>query len=263
MRSQFRPGEIVRIVGAPGLTTAPRQEAVVEEVAGPNDEGSGWLLTLRLCDETGGDTMVVLDEEDLEATGYGESGAGERVVLEAGGEDEPEPRDCLELRLFTEIADGIEAARVAHTIEQELAALLGGATVSTEAERHWSEPFNYELAVSVVPDADPVEALQILAEAGGEGWLACRDDGWRCELWWSATRDPDAMLIVPEVHAAEIAYLPWSTPSRRREADRPLVSVDVPQETPDEPPAAQAADDETVEEPPEEPSNPETGDEEA
>ena len=82
-------------------------------------------------------------------------------------------------------------------IERELTDLLGGATVSTEAERHWSEPYNYELAVTVMPHGDPVEALEILAEAGGNGWLACSDDGWRCDLWWSATRDPDAMLVVP------------------------------------------------------------------
>ena len=120
--------------------------------------------------------------------------------------------------------------------------LLGGATVSTEAERHWSQPYNYELHVSIVPEADPVEALQVLAEAGGDGWLACRDDGWRCELWWSSTRDPDAMLIVPEVHAAEVAFLPWSSPRRRPEPERPLVTVSLPHEPPEEPAAEEASD---------------------
>ena len=28
------------------------------------------------------------------------------------------------------------------------------------------------------------------------------------------------------MHAAEVAYLPWSSPTRRPEAERPLVSVD-------------------------------------
>ena len=125
------------------------------------------------------------------------------------------PADLLELRLFTEITDGIEAARVAERIEQELVDLLGGATVTIEAERHWSEPYNYELAVGVTPHGDAIEALEILAEAGGNGWLACSDDGWRCDLWWSSARDPDAMLVVPEVHGAEVAFIPWSDPSRR------------------------------------------------
>ena len=55
----------------------------------------------------------------------------------------------------------------------------------------------------------------------------------------------------PEVHAAEISYLPWSSPVRRPEQDRPLVAVSVPDDTPPEPTAAH------------EESDPETGDEEA
>ena len=109
--------------------------------------------------------------------------------------------------MFTEITDGIDAARVASEIEEELVELLGEADVSTEAERHWSEPYNYELTVTIVPARAAGEALQAVAAAGGEAWLACRDDGWRCELWWSSTRDPDAILIVPEVRAAEVAAL--------------------------------------------------------
>ena len=64
------------------------------------------------------------------------------------------------MRLFTEITDSIEAARVARTIEEEVSALIGGATVTIEAERHWSDPYNYELMVSMVPEGDPVEALR-------------------------------------------------------------------------------------------------------
>src|SRR4051812_36277488 len=113
MRPQFRPGEVVRIVRVPEAEPAPSEEAVVEEVAGPNDDGTGWLLTLRLCDDTGADSMIVLAEGDLEPTGYGEAPTGERVVLEAARDDEPEARDCLELRLFTEITEVSEAAKVA------------------------------------------------------------------------------------------------------------------------------------------------------
>ena len=155
----------MRIAGSTG------GEAVIEEVAGPNEEGTSWLLNLRLRDDESGEP-VVLDEVDVEPTGFAENDVGERVPLGADDPMHGEPADRLELRLFTEITDGIEAARVAETIERELADLLGGATVTIEAERHWSEPYNYELAVSVVPHGDPVEALEILAEAGGAGWLA-------------------------------------------------------------------------------------------
>jgi hypothetical protein len=254
MKPRFGPGEVVRIASAPAHAAVVGEEAVVEEVAGPNEEGTGWLLTLRLPGVTGVDSMIVLAEDDVEPTGFAESPTGERVMMDP---EDPGPIDFLELRLFTEIADGIEAAKVADAIEQEIPALLGDATITTEAERHWSQPYNYELEVSIGNLADPVEALQILAEAGGDGWLACRDDGWRVELFWSATRDPDAMLIVPEVHAAEVAFLPWSSPARRPDSERPLVSVDVPLETPEEP---ARPDDTAVEEP--EPSDPEAGDEE-
>jgi hypothetical protein len=242
MTPRFRAGEVVHIDG---------EEAVVQEVAGPNDEGNGWLLTLRLCGEGEADSMIVLGEDELEATGFAEDDGGQRVPLSTLPELTA-PADCLELRLFTEIADSPEAARVAQSIEQEVVALVGAAAVTTEAERHWSHPYNYELLVSVVPEGDPVEALQILAEAGGDGWLACRDDGWRCDLWWSSSRDPDAMLIVPEVNAAEIAFIPWSSPARRGEEERPLVHVSVPDETPEEPAVTE-----------EDASDAETGDEEA
>jgi hypothetical protein len=255
MTPRFRAGEVVRVVHAPGELAVAGEEAVVEELAGPNEEGTGWLLTLRLCNEGEGDSMIVLGEADLEATGFAEDNGGQRVPLSTLPEPAA-PADHLELRLFTEITDSPDAARVAQSIEQEMCALIGGAAVTTEAERHWSQPYNYELLVSVVPETDPVEALQILAEAGGDGWLAVRDDGWRCDLWWSSSRDPDAMLIVPEVHAAEIAFLPWSSPVRRDEDDRPLVSVSVPDETPEEPTV-------TEPEPEEGPSDTEAGDEEA
>jgi hypothetical protein len=214
VRPRFRPGEIVRLAGRRG------EEAVVEEIAGPNEAGSGWVLLLR----SRGGEPTQLAEDGVEPTGLAEGEGGERVPLGAIPVED-EFCDRLELLLFTGITDGIEAASVAAAIERELADLMGGARVSTEAERHWSEPYNYELAVTVVPEGDAAEAFQILAEAGGEGWLGCRDDGWRCDLWWSATRDPDAMLIVPQVHAAEVAFVPWSSPARRAEAERPLVPV--------------------------------------
>jgi hypothetical protein len=228
MKPRFRPGEIVRVVGTPDGAGLPAGEGLVEEIAGPTEGGDGWNVTIRLGESPGPDSLALFSESQLEPTGMGENDLGERIILEELPVRD-DPRTCLELRLFTEIADGIEAARVAETIESELAELLGRATVEIEAERHWSEPYNYELAVTVHPHGDPVEALRLLAAAGAGGFIACRDDGWRCELWWSATADPDAVLIVPEVHGADISFLPWSSPARRPESERPLVEVDLPE----------------------------------
>ncbi len=213
MGPNFRPGEIVRVAG---------EEAVVVEIEGPNDAGTGWNVAVRLGGARETDSLVLLGEDALEPTGLAENQRGERMPLDA----EPAALDCVELRLFTEITDGIDAARVAGEIEEELVELLGDAAVSTEAERHWSEPYNYELTVTIVPAGAAVEALRAVARAGEGGWIACTDDGWRCELWWSATRDPDAILIVPEVHSAEVALTPWSDPSRRADDERPLVTVE-------------------------------------
>ncbi|HWE82693.1 MAG TPA: hypothetical protein VG265_13670 [Gaiellaceae bacterium] len=233
MKPRFRQGEIVRVLGASEELALPGSEGLVEETAGPNDEGTGWNVAVRLGGTEGGDSLVLLPETELEPTGMGENERGERTILDDLPQPE-EPRNCLELRLFTEITDGIEAARVAETIESDLVELLGGAAIVIEAERHWSEPYNYELSVLVRPLDNPVDALRAIAEAGGRGWIAMRDDGWRCDLWWSATGDEDAVLIVPEVHGAEVAFLPWTSPVRRPQSERPLVAVDVP-ETLDEP----------------------------
>ena len=255
MKPRFRQGEIVRVLRAPEEVALPGSEGLVEEIAGPNDEGTGWSVTVRLGEGGGADSLVLFGEDDLEPTGMGENERGERTILE----DLPlpgDPRNRLELRLFTEITDGIDAARLAETIERELIELLGGANVTIEAERHWSEPYNYELGVTVHPLDNPVDALRLIAEAGGHGWLACRDDGWRCDLWWSATRGEGAVLLAPEVHGAEVAFLPWSSPTRRPEGERPLVAVDLP-ETVEEPDY-----DEPEAEAEEELGDPEPGDEE-
>ncbi len=207
---------------------------MVEGVAGPNDAGSGWNVTVRLAAAGERDSLALRAEDDLVPTGFAEDEGGERVPLGALPARE-EAVDCIELRLFTEITDGIDAARIAAEIEDVLVELLGESEVSTEAERHWSEPYNYELAVTVVPHETAVEAVRALANAGEHGWLACRDDGWRCDLLWSTTRDPDAILLVPEVHAAEISLFPWSSPALRPETERPLVALTVPDDEPIDP----------------------------
>ena len=108
----------------------------------------------------------MLPEDDLEPTGLAEDEVGERVPLGAVPASE-EARDCLELRLFTEITDGIDAARVAAAIEQRArrAPRRGGPSRPRPSATGRS-PYNYELAVTVVPAADPVEALRAIAEAG-------------------------------------------------------------------------------------------------
>ncbi len=120
------------MVRAPGAEPPPGSEGIVEDVAGPNEDGTGWAVTLRLADAGAGDSLVLLSEADLEPTGLAEDEHGERMILEQRPPPE-ERRDCIELRLFTEITDGIEPARLAERIERELVELLGGAGVSIEA----------------------------------------------------------------------------------------------------------------------------------
>jgi hypothetical protein len=153
----------------------------------------------------------VLAEDDLEATAQHQDAPAERV-------------DTLELRLVTELADGVEAAYAADRIDDEIRAVVGPSILTIVAERHWAEPYFYELDVSVRPLGDAVAALRALVTAGRDGWLSCRDDGWRCDLWWNADEDEPGFLV-PEVRGAEVAFLPWSSPAFRPEGERPLVSV--------------------------------------
>ena len=62
------------------------------------------------------------------------------------------------------------AAQVAEQIEETIRDLVGPCRITVEAERHWADPYNYELEVRVEPLGDPVEALERLAEEG-EGVL--------------------------------------------------------------------------------------------
>ena len=178
---------------------------MVEDVVGPTDSGAGWAVAVRV-----GDALWVLPEDDLESTSSGLDLAPERI-------------DTLQLRLVTELTDGVEAARVAERIDEELRSIVGPAILSIEAERHWAEPYYYELDVAVQPLGDPVEALRAVVAAGHDGWLSCRDDGWRCDLWWNAEEDEPGFLV-PDVRGAEVTFLPWGSPARRPEAERPLVT---------------------------------------
>jgi len=196
----------VRVVRSPERARAPLGDAVVEDVAGPNETGTGWTVAVRA-----GGELWVLPEEDLEPAGAPRGPAPERV-------------DTLRLRLVTELTDGVSAARLAERLERRLPRVVGPAAVEVEAERHWADPYRYELEVTVRPRGDAVEALRALAAAGGGGWLSCRDDGWRCDLWWSAEDDGEGFLA-PEVRGAEVTLLPWGSPALRPEQERPLVSV--------------------------------------
>jgi len=214
----------VRVARAAGEAPRARCEGVVEDISGPTEDGSGWTLTVRLAQPDSGDELVSVSESQLEATGLVLDERGRRVPL-AGRPREPEPSDLIELRLFTELVDGIAAARVADEIERELAVALSGASIAIVAERHWSEPYPYELSISIAPRDDPVEALAWLALLGDGGWIASRDDGWRFDLWWSDAGGAEAAFLAPEVHAAEVSFLPWRSPGWRPESQRPLLDV--------------------------------------
>jgi hypothetical protein len=209
----------------------PAEEGVVEEVAGPDDAGTGWTVTVRMTETAGSPTvssttLVSLPESALEATGLMLDGHGRRVPLVRREGAEPEEcSDRIELRLFTAVTNGIAAAQVAEEIERELGSVVVDAALTTVAERHWSHPFPYEFAITIEPRDDPLELLGWLALAGDGGWLASRDDGWRFDLWWSSAGVPGAVFLVAEVHGAEVSLLPWRSPVRRREEERPLLAV--------------------------------------
>jgi len=196
----------VRVVRQPQGARAPLGEGVVEEVVGPSDDGGGWAVSVRA-----GDELWVLPEGDLESTA-------------PRADPVPERTDTLELRLVTDLTDIVEAAHVAEQIDEELRRVVGPAILVVEAERHWADPYYYELDVSVRPLRDALAALRAVVAAGGDGWLACTDDGWRCDLWWNA-EDDEPGFLVEEVRGAEVAFLPWSSPTRRPESERPLVTV--------------------------------------
>jgi len=221
---RFRPGEVVRVAPAPGAVPLAVLEGIVQDVAGPNEDGTGWNLTVKVGQPGANDTLVSLAESSLEATGMEVDERGRRVPL-AERPAADDLRDRIELRLFTLIVDGIEAARVADEIEAELLALVRGAAIAIVAERHWSEPFNYELAVSIEPLDDPKEVVDYLSFIGDGGWISADDDGWRFELCWSAPADEETVFLAPEIHGAQVTFLPWRSPRRRPEAERPLTTV--------------------------------------
>ena len=221
MKPRFREGEIVTLVGGSG---AARAEGVVEEIAGPDEDGTGWAVTVRVAQAVGAQAIWIVPENELAATGFAEGPEGERLPV-AAIPPAAERRTMLFIRVATDLTDSAEAARTAEGIEATLRDLVGHCRIAIEAERHWADPYTYELDISVEPRGDAIDALQILADAGADGWLSCVDDGWRCQLWWSRPYD-DAIFLAPEVHGAEVSFLPWDDPSRRPESERPLVAVE-------------------------------------
>jgi hypothetical protein len=222
VKPRFREGELVRIPGEPN---APPTVGVVEDVVGPNDAGTGWAVTVWV-ERPGRPSRSawVVAEDELVATGYAEGPDGVRFPLDAVP-PAAERRTALELHVVTGLVDSSIAAQVAESIEHVVRDLVGHCRIAIEAERHWADPYHYELDVAVEPFGDPVEALLTIADAGGDGWLGCLDDGWRCQLWWSRP-DDDAVFLVPEIQGAEVSFLPWDDPSRRPESERPLVAVE-------------------------------------
>jgi hypothetical protein len=221
MRPRFREGEIVRLSSRLGAGT---DEGVVDDVAGPDEAGTRWLVSLWIDDPgRGGRSLWVVPEDELEPTGLAETHDGSRVPVDALP-SALERRSAVTLRVVTPLTDSGVAAQVAERIEHAIHELVGPCRLSVEAERHWSDPYHYELDLVVEPEGDPVAAMHAFAEEGAGGWLSCTDDGWRCSLWWSRP-DDDAVFLAPEIGGAEVSYVPWDDPSRRPEDERPLVAV--------------------------------------
>jgi hypothetical protein len=134
----------VRVIRQPKGARSKLRDGVVEDVVGPTDGGAGWAVAIRV-----GDALWVLPEDDLES-------------ITPRADPAPERIDVLQLRLASELTDGVEAARVAERIDEELRAVVGPAILSIEAERHWAEPYFYELDVTVRPLGDPLNAFRAL-----------------------------------------------------------------------------------------------------
>jgi hypothetical protein len=218
VKPRFKEGELVWLRSG--------AEGVVDDVAGPNEAGTAWTVSVWVDDASrGGRSLSVVEEGELEPSGLAEGANGERLPVDALHEA-AERRTVLQLRVVTPITDSAVAAQVAELIESSIRELVGPAGISVEAERHWSEPFHYELDLFVEPYGDAVAGLRALAEAGEDGWLSCTDDGWRCDLWWSRP-DDDSVFLAPEVSGAEVSFVPWDSPVRRPESERPLVAVQV------------------------------------
>jgi hypothetical protein len=217
VKPRFRTGEVVRLPDG-----APRQgEAVVDDVAGPDDDGNGWLVQVWVDEPGGTRSLWTFAENALEATGELVDARGRRVDA-ARVAPADERFDVLRIRLVTELTDGVQAARLAERFDNEIRALVGPSVITVEAERHWAEPYHYELEVTARPLGDAVAALRCIAEAGGDGWLSCADDGWRCDLWWGGDDDGFDLAVVV---GAEVSFLPWSSPARRPAGEQPLVNV--------------------------------------
>ena len=227
MKPRFRTGEIVRIAGPAGA------EAVVEEIAGPNEDGTGWLLTVRLEGDEGGREPVVLDEARRRADGLRRTRWASASRSRRASE---EPGDRLELRLFTEITDGIEAARVAERIEEEVAdlarrrdghdrgrAALVGA-VQLRARRHGGAARRPGRGARDPRRGRRQRVARVPATTAGAATSggARRATPTPC---WSCRR----------CTAPRLAFLPWSSPARRPDDERPLVVVAVADDEPEEP----------------------------
>ena len=113
----------MRVIRQPAGARSPLGEGIVEDVVGPTEDGAGWAVSLHV-----GDELCVLAEDDLEA-----------VVVHP--DPSPERVDTLELRLVTELADGVEAARAADRIDEEIRGVITSkGTLDVLLETGWIRP---------------------------------------------------------------------------------------------------------------------------
>src|SRR5262249_58301135 len=130
VKPRFREGEIVGIHGS-GV------EGVVDDVAGPDDDGLGWAVQVWVEQPERGRTIWVVAETDLRPTGYAEGPDGERLPLNAVP-PAAERRTLMQLRVVTSVTESSVAAEVAENIEESVRDLVGHCRIAIEAERHWA-----------------------------------------------------------------------------------------------------------------------------
>jgi hypothetical protein len=223
---RFREGEVVRVERlGEGWKSEDAwvigQEAVIHSISNPNERGTSWLYLVWIDEpEPTGRVLWVVDQSDLTSLGLLEHDDGRRDPLPASPSPD-EMHDEIYLRLVTDIRDETAARHVADAAAAALRRLVRVQTLDVEAERHWHEPFYYEVRLRLEVEGDVLAAFdRIIAEADS-GWTRVDDDGWRCDGTWSQ-RDAESgsVLLDPQVEYAEIVASPWETVERRPAAQR-------------------------------------------
>lgn len=216
----FQDGDLVRIVElpdwiaeeAPGLLGS---EAVVLGYSGPNEEGTGWEVSLSVDDSASptGLRVWVLEERQIAATGWRVDHLGHRSTI--GLRTPQVSSDEVHLRLATLLTTDEEAMAFERDVRTSLSAFVAEDRIATAIARRREPEFEIELYAALPADGGAIELYNRILALAGTGWDDCDDDGWRRDREWQSAAASGATFIHPAVYYAEIGARPWSSPTRR------------------------------------------------